>query len=552
MKRYRRRMLLLLAGLLLAVLLEGFGAYNRVRGGYGERDRELSLSPVLTQDYEIEGQEYRMAGAAPQMIFHSEQGIGSLDLSFGEILKEDLEVLLYYEEGEHPVFDRMSRVQRYLMQGTDRASLLLPPGNWTWLRLDIRGDFVLESCMARTAVLPETVTAAALLSQVSFIRLFLLAVTAAAGFLASWGMFSKPGEKGQKANGKRRMVYLDAVRILAAVLVILVHVTAPVLDTASPQSSLALFLTACINFGLTCNLLFFLLSGALLLPYRAETAGEFIQNRIVKVVLPLLVYSFFYIRLFCASCASPGLWCSYAVRTLITGHVKMAPHFWLVYRLIGVYIAAWPLRCLLKNRTKQEEQLIAFLALSLIAVRTAFLYQGRPVDSVVFFLGWPAVFLMGYFLTRDWMRRLDGVWLIGGVTAFAASVRLSQLRADYQSVITNQSLFMLLMAGAVFVLFLRMDRFLRPLGSLLAFLSRYSYSVLLIHWYVLFAILYNGWFPAGLSGTLQLVLPIPVCLVLSFLLAAAVDHTVLAAAEAAIRILGLKKCQPGLKCNKIQ
>lgn len=48
---------------------------------------------------------------------------------------------------------------------------------------------------------------------------------------------------------------------------------------------------------LTCNLLFFFISGALLLPYREETIGQYYRKRVVKIVLPFAVYSLFYLKL---------------------------------------------------------------------------------------------------------------------------------------------------------------------------------------------------------------------------------------------------------------
>lgn len=78
-----------------------------------------------------------------------------------------------------------------------------------------------------------------------------------------------------------------------------------------------------------------------------------------------------------------------------------------------------------------------------------------------------------------------------------------------------------LAAGAM-----RMDPWLKPLKQLLSLCSRYSYSVLLIHWYVLNTFIYSGWLSSGLSASLQILLPILACLVISLSLSVITDRLV--------------------------
>ena len=61
--------------------------------------------------------------------------------------------------------------------------------------------------------------------------------------------------------------------------------------------------------------------------------------------------------------------------------------------------------------------------------------------------------------------------------------------------------------------------------------SRYSYSVLLVHWFVLIRIAYNGWFSSDMSQYLQILLPVLLCGVVSMLLAWIIDRMVVDVAE---------------------
>lgn len=93
----------------------------------------------------------------------------------------------------------------------------------------------------------------------------------------------KPGRQG----------YLDRLRFLAAMLVVLVH------SMQSASSSLSAggraggwwyVLTGAAGLGLCCNLLFVMISGALLLPGRDEGAALFFRKRVLNVVLPMAAY----------------------------------------------------------------------------------------------------------------------------------------------------------------------------------------------------------------------------------------------------------------------
>lgn len=522
------RMLPALAGLLLAVCIECFIAVIAASGGYDMRDRKLSLSAVSTNDFAVSEQTYQVAGAVPWLSFQSEQGIGSLKLQFAEPLESDIDVQLYYvpEPGVH--FDRFWSVNKYLMKGTETAQFTLPPGSHKSLRLDIRGNFTLEQMEGYAAIPLSELTPAQVLMQIQPLRLLLMAVLAVSGFLVT------AARKSHAKRGKRRILWMDALRILAAVLVILAHVMEPLLLLIPEGTTLRQVGFAMMFFFWTSNLLFFLLSGALLLQEKEETLWSFIGNRFMKVVLPLVICSFFYLRLSCATVAPIGQWLAYGLRALWSGRITGGPHLWLVYELLGAYMAAIPLRYMLRHMQEQVEKQVACLILILLSLRTAGIWFQLSLGVSVFLDGWIGIFLMGYFLTRNWMRRYDKFWYAAGIAALGISVWLSEVRADYRDLICNRSILMLCMAAALFIFVMHLERLWQPFGRVLVFCSSHSYTVLLLHWFVLYQIIYNGWLNSGLPNSVQLLVPIAACTVVSFILAAAVDQTVLAAAEGAI------------------
>ncbi len=535
-------------------------------------------------------------GPDPWLRFDVGQGVeaGHIRLLFAEPLLEDTAVHLYYARDGR--FDRFRRMDGYLLKGSSEALLTIPPGSWDSLRLDILGGFALEGIEAAEAVpLKElfkgdrstgrrlTGPLSRILGQVRWGRaaVLFLFLTAAISLIAgrrgekaaefsaaaavSRGEKVKNGVESQ-GNGERktggpgtdslgtrgpgaddpgtgartakreRILYLDGIRALAAFLVIAAHVLAPLEGQPFHRGSSLSYLLflGCMFFALTCNLLFFMLSGALLLPYREESAAEFIRKRFLKVVLPLLVYSIFYVRGMCFSVLPWKDWVISYGKALFSGQVTMAPHLWLVYALIGMYVLVLPLRALLKDVSERTEKQLAFLTILFLGIRTAGQYLGQEPAITIPLDGWPGIFLMGYFLTRDWMRPYDHLWLKGGAAAFLISLGTGMLRLDYGQIVYNCSLLMLAMASALFLAVRKLEPYLSSVGPLLSAASRYSYSVLLIHWYVLYGLVYNGLLPGQMPLILKILLPILACAILSLALSALVDRTVVAVLERAV------------------
>lgn len=89
---------------------------------------------------------------------------------------------------------------------------------------------------------------------------------------------------------------------------------------------------------LCCNLLFIMISGALLLPVKDESAGQFYRKRFLKVLVPMVIYYILYV------CAKEGFvwlrpdhWGAMLKRILL-GAPEEAPHFWLIYVIIWLYV----------------------------------------------------------------------------------------------------------------------------------------------------------------------------------------------------------------------
>lgn len=522
----RKTIWFLILGAALALLMELALAFSAVRHGFGYEEGKAPLVPDWVEGFEQAGNAFRKNSSNAWLDFTVKKELGYVDISLSQPLIQNTEIELYYTENSSQQFSRFRKVSFFMMEGSSIGRIKLSSGYYERLRLTIDGNFFLDSLEAGEVVPAARLSISSLISQMKLPRLLLfLAVLIPSGWL--WK--ERLEKKQEKKHSPERILYLDAVRVMAALFVIAAHVIEPVSLLQTPQTVRSIVFNGAVLITLTCNLSFFLLSGALLLPYKEETVGSFYRRRALKVVIPFLVYSFFYLGIMCASQMEGIAWLKQAGTDLAGGFILMGPHLWLIYHLIAVYIIAPFFRYMLKNMPEQMEKSLAALILISLSVRTWILYSGQPIQLNVFLDTWPGIFLMGYFLSRQWMRKYDWAIMAGGAVALTLALCLSLYRDDYKAISCNCSILMMFMSGAIFVMMIRMQRWLRPFGKILGFLGRYSYSVLLVHWFVYNGILTNSWTPEiWLDKSIgQILVPIGFISIVSLGIAVIVDNTLI-------------------------
>ena len=180
-------------------------------------------------------------------------------------------------------------------------------------------------------------------------------------------------------NKPGRIVYMDYLRVLAALLVILVHVLEPAYALLPPHTFTRNVMAASAGLGLSCNLLFMMLSGALLLGGKEESVLEFYSRRFVRVLIPCFAYYlfyFFYVE--GISALSPGNWGS-LLQSFLSNDSGQTPHFWLVYIILMFYVAAPFFRIMLKHMTEPMLE-----ALTAVIIILHFIYTYGPLVRVEF------------------------------------------------------------------------------------------------------------------------------------------------------------------------
>lgn len=523
------------AGLILAVLLEGCIAGYRVSRGYGKDSAVFPLIPATAGGYVVGGEDGNLWVKTENdawVAFYPEREVGHIRIYFQEPLLEEMNICCFY--GNHGQYDSLQRKLHYLLEGTKEAVMTVPYGHWENLRLDIGGDFLLDRFEAAEAVPLKEITVQQVAELADKGRLlFFLLLFPVSGILMVQKREQKKQLSRERKPAKERIVFFDALRVLASLMVIFTHVIAPmegIYRLLEKPLEYVLFLA--VRFiSMSCNQLFFMLSGALLLPWRDEKLSVFLQKRLMKVVLPLLVYGWIYIVFFCSSKASAqDITVAYSL-SMLRGNVLAAPHLWMVFELIGIYLLVIPFRELLMNASEQTEKRLTGFILALMGMMSIGQYVNLELAVSTFLSGWTGVFLMGYLMRKDWMRKYDCFWMWGGAAALLLSVVLSLLQGSYSNFIFGTSILMQFIACGIFAGILHLETVLKKAGPFLAFCSKYSYSVLLIHWFILYSVVFIRELSSKQPMAIVVFAAFFVCTVLSLGFSVFMDNTLMAVLE---------------------
>ncbi|MGE3727506.1 MAG: acyltransferase [Candidatus Sericytochromatia bacterium] len=220
-----------------------------------------------------------------------------------------------------------------------------------------------------------------------------------------------PAEPLEAAKPVGRLVYADALRVFAILMVVVLHTSARAL-TKSPAFGEVWWAGNLFDSLSRWSVpVFVMLSGALLLSApRSEGLGFFLRRRFSKIVLPFLVWSTVYLLFRWLLLKEP----------LTLGHILPAflhepafYHLWFMYVILGLYLITPLLRSWLKQASNQDLQY--FFCLWVLFV--SFLPMSKHLwgldlgIQLEFLTGYAGYFVLGYYLHQQ--KSLPTPWLWG-------------------------------------------------------------------------------------------------------------------------------------------
>lgn len=292
---------------------------------------------------------------------------------------------------------------------------------------------------------------------------------------------------GKKENRDYRY---DHIRVLAVIFVILVHTIQSDIDKGLVTEWKTIrFIIIISGILLSCNILYIMLSAALLIPFKEEKLSTFYLRRVAKVFIPMFVYYLVYLwqggyfdHPLSFKCVVDVLKYVYF---LYIGLIGIAPHYWLIYIILALYIAVPFLRYMFKDMPYNKLTALAFICWFLMLLERFRPYFGFASS---FFASWTGIAVMGYWVCRPETRKWDKLLIAMGLIAILAEIGIIMNGGDYMTLCVNCSPVVCSMALGIFAFVFSFDKIFKKGNFILQILSKYSYSIILIHWWILFYI----------------------------------------------------------------
>lgn len=193
---------------------------------------------------------------------------------------------------------------------------------------------------------------------------------------------------------KNRDISLDIIRVIACILVVSMHSPIP-----SPNAN-GVFLSALSYFTAPCIGLFFMVSGALLLPVR-ENYTTFLKHRFGKVIVPTLFWTAIYITINVYNAPDYGNLAKtvFSIPFSAQGNGVL----WFMYTLAGIYLLAPIVSSWLEKAGKKDVEMVLLLwTITLCYPILELLVDINTSDTGIlyYFGGYAGYFLLGFYLKK--------------------------------------------------------------------------------------------------------------------------------------------------------
>lgn len=292
---------------------------------------------------------------------------------------------------------------------------------------------------------------------------------------------------------KNRIFYLDELRALAILLVILVHAAQFFPTTVESLSTVTCL--SYVSIGRVGVPLFFMLSGALLIN-KEYTLTAFFKKRLLRVLIPAIFWSLIGLLIFILSVGydynSIMLWAS----------TFQFP--WFVYAIIGIYLMIPIFNSFIKEYgTKGAEYflivwilLMIFLNLNLKNyITTTYLF-----NNIGQFIGYA---ILGYYLANKDFNMYAAPMIFFNIIIFIACLIANLYFVNtFRLIIPYYSLVLITESSALFLIFRYMSKYAKYkpdkilskihkkieksfVGTLIYVISVCSYAIYLMHSYIL-------------------------------------------------------------------
>lgn len=284
---------------------------------------------------------------------------------------------------------------------------------------------------------------------------------------------------------KTRFLEYDLIRCVACLFIIAIH--SPIANS----NANGLFLSSLSYFTVTGIGLFFMISGALLLPIKTNTSS-FLKHRFSKVLFPTLFWSLFY--MICNAIKGNHVnW----VKSILS--LPFSPQgnsvLWFMYTLMGLYLLSPILSRWLQNCSKKELQFyLALWCISLLYPTLKYFLKINTGNTGIlyYFTGYAGYFVLGYYC-KKFPESLKWNWILPlTLLAIIAPVycKLYHIEVDFYKVFWLLSIFVVILCVFYYKLGITIGKTIKS-SRFLTKVSNLSFGIYLTHLFVMRTLLWN-------------------------------------------------------------
>ena len=312
-----------------------------------------------------------------------------------------------------------------------------------------------------------------------------------------------------------RVQCFDILRIIACLMIVMMHSSYPQGNANGYfMSSLSYFTASGIG-------LFFMISGALILPV-SQDIGLFFRRRFVKVFIPVLIWSIFY--LLCKQLIYDRSinWINSLLS--IPFSTQGTSIFWFIYTLLGLYLLAPILSRWLQAASRQELEF--YLVLWGISLCYPFLKYIVDLNTsntgiLYYFSGYVGYFVLGYYL-KTYPDRISWKLLIQAlVVAIVVPVicKLQHIEVDFYDLFWYLSIFVVIQCACWWkaICSIKQSTLGEKTSRFITELSKMTFGIYLVHIFIMRYVLWHCDFILNIENYY---LQTAVIIVLTFVLSA--------------------------------
>lgn len=301
-----------------------------------------------------------------------------------------------------------------------------------------------------------------------------------------------------------RIVYVDMLRILSIVAVIVLHYTAEVLTNTNDFNSSAWWISNGFNsISRFAVPVFFMISGAMMLRTNIRSYREFYAKRVIPLLISLLTWSLIY-----------GLYNQYyIIRSSMNAYEFVIDfgfrlltdrnyvHLWFLYAIIAIYMTVPLISKFIRSCSERDLRYylllwfivsIAYRFISDAVFRATEQYINIPIMNIPFFMGFLGYFILGHYLFHyDLPGRAKNLLYNLGIVSFFLTPVATYFASMHSGVLDemfygNYSITVFFMSVGLFIFFKEKEPRLsesvnHKVQKLIGSISKASFSIYLIH-----------------------------------------------------------------------